>query len=132
MEGGLPLYKQKGNSIVETEKMHSIKHVPNDILRYGNTENLNVEGPENLHKEWVKGQGGKTNQGPTSHKTMMMHSLRKEASALLSEAVQGQKNAYLGVYLMSFCIFAMFVHILHIFLEQIFFLCLSGIHSENR
>ena len=60
-----PYTNKKGNSIVETEKMHSIKHVPNDILRYGNTENLNVEGPENLHKEWVKGQGGKTNQGPT-------------------------------------------------------------------
>jgi len=102
-----PYTNKKGNSIVETEKMHSIKHVPNDILRYGNTENLNVEGPENLHKEWVKGQGGKTNQGPTSHKTMMMHSLRKEASALLSEAVQGQKNAYL-------CLFDELLHICYV------------------
>ena len=42
------------------------------------------------------------------------------------------KKMHICVYLMSFCIFAMFVHILHIFLEQIFFLCLSGIHSENR
>ena len=102
-----PYTNKKGNSIVETEKMHSIKHVPNDILRYGNTENLNVEGPENLHKEWVKGQGGKTNQGPTSHKTMMMHSLRKEASALLSEAVQGQINAYL-------CLFDELLHICYV------------------
>ena len=69
--------------------MHSIKHAPNDIARYGDTENLNVEGPENLHKDWVKRQGGKTNQGSSSQKTMMVNSLRKEASALLCEAVQG-------------------------------------------
>ena len=31
---------------------------------------MNVEGPENLHKEWVKAQGGKTNQGPTPYKTL--------------------------------------------------------------
>ena len=50
--------------------MHSIKHAPNDVLRWGDTENMNVEGPENLHKEWVKAQGGKTNQGPTPYKTL--------------------------------------------------------------
>ena len=98
-----PYTNKKGNSIVETEKMHSIDHAPNDILRWGNTENMNVEGPENLHKEWVKRQGGKTNQGATSHKTMMMHCLRKEASSLLCEAVQGCKHII--------CICSVYVHI---------------------
>ena len=32
--------------MIETEKMHSIKHVPNDIIRWGNTENMSCEGPE--------------------------------------------------------------------------------------
>ena len=39
-----------------------------------------------LHEEWVKVQGGKTNQGPTLHKTLMTRCLQKEASALLLEA----------------------------------------------
>ena len=66
--------------------MHSIKHAPNNVLGWGETENMNVEGPENLRKEWVKAQGGKTNQGPTLHKTLMTRCLQKEASALLLEA----------------------------------------------
>ena len=57
----------------------------------------NVEGPDNLHKEWVKMQGGKTNQGSSSQKTMMVHSLRKEASALLCEAVQGCTHIYIHI-----------------------------------
>ena len=79
--------------------MAGIRACTKEVLRWGDTENMNVEGPENLHKEWdqwVNGQGGKTNQGPTSHKTLMTHCLRKEASALLSEAVQGQKNAHIS------------------------------------
>ena len=57
---------------------------------------MNVEGPENLHKEFVKAQGGTTNQGPTLPKTLRTHCLRKEASAsaLVSEAVQGKKCTY--------------------------------------
>ena len=76
--------------------MHSIKHAPNDVLRWGDTENMNAEGPENLHKEFVKAQGGTTNQGPTLPKTLMTHCLRKEASAsaLLLEAVQGKNFTY--------------------------------------
>ena len=74
-----PYTNKSGTCIVETEMMHSITHAPNDIVRYGDTENTNVEGPENLHKEWVKMQGGKTNQGSSSQKTMMVHSLRKKA-----------------------------------------------------
>ncbi len=124
-----PYTNKRGFSIVETEKMHSIKHVPNDILRWGDTENMNVEGPENLHKEWVKGQGGKTNQGPTSHKTLMTHCLRKEASALLSEAVQGRKNAYVYIFISSkyivpqnayFFICNIKMHIVHIFAYLIY------------
>jgi hypothetical protein len=127
-----PYTNKRGFSIVETEKMHSIKHVPNDILRWGDTENMNVEGPENLHKAWVKGQGGKTNQGPTSHKTLMTHCLRKEASALLSEAVQGRKNAYVYIFISSkyivpqnayFFICNIKMHIVHIF-AYVIYICI--------
>jgi len=104
-----PYTNKSGTCIVETEKMHSITHAPNDIVRYGDTENTNVEGPENLHKEWVKMQGGKTNQGSSSQKTMMVHSLRKEASALLCEAVQGCIHIYSYI-----CIYTLKLHILHI------------------
>ena len=69
--------------------MHSILHAPSDIVRWGDTENMSCEGPEANHKKWVKGQGGKTNQSETSNKTMLKHTLRKEASSLLCEAVQG-------------------------------------------
>ena len=83
-------YKNKRDQIIiDTEKMHSIKHVPSDIVKWGNTENTSCEGPETNHKFWVKTQGGKTNQGQTANKTMMNHTLRKEASALLCEAIQG-------------------------------------------
>ena len=94
-----PYTNKSGNCIIETEKMHSIKHAPNDIIRYGDTENTNVEGPENKHKEWVKNQGGKTNQGSSSHRTMMVHTLRKEASALLCEAVQGCTHIFIYLHI---------------------------------
>ena len=124
-----PYTNKKGNSIIETEKMHSIKHAPNDVLRWGDTENMNVEGPENLHKEWVKAQGGKTNQGPTSHRTLMTHCLRKEASALLSEAVQGKTNthmliSYKSAYLLYFdilYIFYIFIHMWHFYAYSAYF-----------
>ena len=93
-----PYTNKKGHLIVETEKMHSIKHTPNDIVRWGDTENMSCDGPENNHKKWIKAQGGKTNQGQTANKTMMTHSLRKEASALLCEAIQGNMNTYLAYY----------------------------------
>jgi len=85
--------------------MHSIKHAPNDVLRWGDTENMNVEGPENLCKEWVKEQRGKTNQSPTLHKTPMTHCLRKEA--LCYRRQFKVKN----VYFIQICIFVRFVHI---------------------
>ena len=51
--------------------------------------NVSCEAPEDAHKIWVKQQGVCTNQGPQAQLSMMLHSLRKEASALLCEAVQG-------------------------------------------
>ena len=69
--------------------MHSIKYASKDIARWGDTDNTNVEAPELAHKNWIKQQGGKTNQGPAQQKSMMIHTLRKEASALCCEAVQG-------------------------------------------
>jgi hypothetical protein len=48
------------------------------------------EAPEKGHKTWVGQQGGKTNQGPESQLSMMLHSVRKECSSLLCEAVQGK------------------------------------------
>jgi len=83
-------YKNKlDNFICDTEKMHSIQHAPNDIARWGDTDNMDVEAAELAHKNWIKQQGGKTNQGPAVQKSMMIHTLRKEASALCCEAVQG-------------------------------------------
>ena len=49
---------------------------------------MGPDGPEGGHKTWVKSQGSKTNQGPTAAKTMMIHSLNKEASQLLCDAVR--------------------------------------------
>ena len=39
---------------------------------------------------WVGQQGEKTKQGPEVQLTMMNHSLSKEGSAMLCEAVQGE------------------------------------------
>ena len=72
-----------------TEKVHSIIHSPNDVARFGHYLNYCCEAPEKEHKIWVGQQGEKTNQSPEVHLTMMIHSLRKEGSAVLCEAVQG-------------------------------------------
>ena len=83
-------YRNKLNNLIcDTEKMHSITYAAKDIARWGDTDNTNVEAPELAHKNWIKQQGGKTNQGPAVQKSMMIHTLRKEASALCCEAVQG-------------------------------------------
>ena len=70
-----PYRNKRGDLLVATEKMHSIKHAPNEIIRWADPENMSCEGPETNHKKWVKGQGRKTNQSETSNKTMMNHSL---------------------------------------------------------
>ena len=68
-----PYQNKRGEHFAATEKMHSIKHAPNDFIRWADPENMSSEGPETNHKKWVKGQGGKTKQGETSNKTMMNH-----------------------------------------------------------
>ena len=66
-----------------TGKNHSIIHTPGDIGRYCDAINVSCDPPEDAHKIWVKEQAGGTNQGPQAQLSMMLHSLRKEASALL-------------------------------------------------
>ena len=74
---------------MHNEKNHSLKHGGGDIAKYGDPINMSCDAPEDGHKFWVKEPGGNTNQGPEAALSMMMHSLRKEASALLCEGVQG-------------------------------------------
>jgi len=84
-------YKNKvGNLIMGTEKAHSIVHCPTEITTYAIPLNSSCDGPEGGHKIWVKQQGSKTNQGGASGQTMMFHSLNKEASQLLCDAVQAR------------------------------------------
>ena len=68
----------------------SIIHTPTDIARYGDAINFSCDPPEEAHKTWVEEEGVCTNQGPQVQLSMMLYSLRKEASALLCEAVQGR------------------------------------------
>ena len=58
-----------------TEKNHSMRHGAGDIVRYGNSINMSCEAPETGHKDWIKGQGGKTNQGPAVQLSMMLHTV---------------------------------------------------------
>jgi hypothetical protein len=96
-----------------TEKVHSIIHSPNDVAHFGHYLNYCCEAPEKGHKVWVGQQGEKTNQGPEAQLTMMIHSMRKEASAVLCEAVQGE-------------------FLLSIILMLLISLILLIIYSENR
>jgi hypothetical protein len=48
---------------------------------------MSCEAPETGHKDWVKKQGGKTNQGPAVALSMAQHMVRKEVSVLLFEAI---------------------------------------------
>ena len=63
--------------------------ISGDVARYCDAINVSCDAPEEAHKLWVKEQGVCTNQGPQAQLSMMLHSLHKEASALLCEAVQG-------------------------------------------
>ena len=85
-----PFKNSKDCYYMATEKVHCIIHCPNEILRFCHYLNFCCEAPEKGHKIWVGQQGEKTNQGPEVQLTMMLHSLRKESSALLCEAVQGE------------------------------------------
>jgi hypothetical protein len=84
-----PYENGNGFNIMDNEKNHSIKHGSNDIAKYADLINMSCETPEDAHKFWIKEPGGCTNQGPEAALTMMHHALRKEASALLCEGVQG-------------------------------------------
>jgi len=83
-----------------TGKNHSIRHTPGDVARFCDAINVSCDAPEEAHKKWVKEQGVCTNQGPHVQLTLMLHSLRKEASSLLCEAVQGSVSysAYSAYY----------------------------------
>ncbi len=87
-----PYENGNGFNIMHNEKNHSIVHVSSDIARWADIINMSCEAPETGHKFWIKEPGGCTNQGPASALTMMNHSLRREASELLCEAVQGRLN----------------------------------------
>ena len=84
-----PYKNKQGYHIMENEKMHSMVHSGNDVANFGDSINFSAEAPETAHKKWIKEQGGNTNQGDSSKFTMMNHCRRKEAAALLCEAVQG-------------------------------------------
>jgi hypothetical protein len=84
-----PFKNSKGYYLMATEKVYSIIHPPNDVARFYHYLNTCYEAPESGHKKYVKQQGLKTNQGPEVQLTMMLHSLRKECSAILCETVQG-------------------------------------------
>ena len=75
---------------MDTEKVHGIKHCGVEITSVSNPLNASCDGPEGGHKLWIKGQGGNTNQGPGAALTMMRHSIYKQASQLLCEAVQAR------------------------------------------
>ncbi len=85
-----PFTDSLGPPIMVTGKNHSIKHTPSDVVRYCDAINVSCEAPETAYKNWVKEQGDCINQGPHVQMTMMLHSLRKEASAMLCEGVQGK------------------------------------------
>ncbi len=74
---------------MHNEKNHSLKHGGGNIAKYGYPINMSCDVPEDGHKFWVKEPGANTNQGPEAALSMMQHSLRKEASALLCEGVHG-------------------------------------------
>jgi hypothetical protein len=85
-------YTNSLGNILETEKNHSLKHAPNDIVnnvKWVYSINMSCEAPETEHNDWVKKQGGKTNEGLAVALCMVQHTVQKESNILLYEAVQG-------------------------------------------
>ena len=101
-----PFKNKHDHPFMATGKNHSIRHIPTDVINYCDAINTSCEAPETAHKNWVKEQGVCTNQGPHVQLTMMKHSLRKEAAALLCEGVQGNTIHILHI--------SRIVHMLHI------------------
>jgi len=109
-----------GDLIMATGKNHSIKHTPGDVARYCDAINVSCEAPEEAHKDWVKKQGVCTNQGPEAQLSMMLHTLRKEASSLLCEAVQGNVSNFYFYFILVYCgILTLFLYILHMYVLQL-------------
>jgi hypothetical protein len=82
--------------VMDTEKVHSIKHCHIDVINFANPINRSCDGPlgpEKGHKTWFHQQGLNTNQGATSAKTIMTHSLNTEASQLLFDAMRCRVEA---------------------------------------
>ena len=86
----IPLQKQTGTSYHRHRKSTFYQACHVDVINLGNPINCSCDGPEGGHKKWVKQQGAKTNQGPSAALTMMQHSLNKEVSVLLCDAIQGR------------------------------------------
>ena len=107
-----PYTNGHGNPIMATGKNHSILHTPGDVARYCDAINTSCDPPETAHKKWVKEQGVCTNQGDQVQLSMMIHSLHKEASSLLCEAVQGTLPPACLLYILVIfyicCIFGIF------------------------
>ena len=85
-------YRNVANRLImDTEKARSIKHCHVDVMNYAIPMNCCCDAPEGGHKTWVHGQGRsqtlRTNQDPSSAKTMMTPSLNKETSQLLSRVL---------------------------------------------
>ena len=81
-----------GYPIISTVNNHAMVHTAGDVTWYGDAIKVSREScdaPEEAHKHWVKEQGVCTNEGPRARLSMMLYSLRKEASVLLCKAVQG-------------------------------------------
>ena len=104
-----PFKNAKGHYMMATEKVHSVIHTANDATRFCHYWNTCCEAPEKGHKKWVGQQGVKTNQGPEVQLTMMLHSLRKECSAILCESVQGEFH----MLSLPICILLLIKHMMH-------------------
>jgi hypothetical protein len=103
-------FKNKHNYyFIATGKDDSVFHSPNDVARFCYYLNYSCEATEKGNKIWVGQQGEKTNQDPESQLSMMLHSLRKECSSLLCEAVQGklQRMIVIVILLRIFILFTL-------------------------
>jgi len=81
---------------MDTEKVHSIQHCGIEITSLANPLNASAKGPEGGHTLWIRGHGANTKHGPEAARTMLQHSVKKEASQLLCEAVQGTASESRG------------------------------------